>query len=35
MTVESLNWLACWVCLGIGVGLGMFIAAIFAVDSHD
>ncbi len=27
--IEAINWVACWVSLGIGVGVGMFIAAMF------
>lgn len=30
MTLAAINWFACLVSLSIGVGLGMFIAAIFA-----
>lgn len=27
--IEAINWVACWVSLAIGIGLGMFIAAMF------
>lgn len=27
--IESINWFACWISVAIGVGLGMFIAAMF------
>jgi hypothetical protein len=30
MTAAAINWFACWVSLGIGVGLGMLLSAIFA-----
>lgn len=33
MTTAAINWFACMVSLSIGVGLGMFIAAIFAGGS--
>lgn len=35
MTLAAINWLACWICLGIGVGLGMFIATLFASDRKE
>lgn len=30
MTLAAINWFACWVSLGIGVGIGMAICALFA-----
>ena len=30
--IAGINWFACWVSLGIGVGLGMAIFALFSVD---
>lgn len=30
MDAVALNWMACWVSLAIGVGIGMFIASLFA-----
>lgn len=34
MTCAALNWLAGWVILAIGVGVGMAIAAIFRGGGH-
>lgn len=30
MTCGAVNWLAGWVILAIGIGVGMFIASLFA-----
>ena len=30
IALDGINWMACWVSLAIGVGLGMFIAAVLA-----
>lgn len=27
--IAAINWMACWVSLGIGVGIGMAIAVLF------
>jgi hypothetical protein len=32
MTIAAINWFACWICLAIGVGLGMAIAALFGAN---
>ena len=28
--MAEINWFACWISCAIGVGLGMFITAMFA-----
>lgn len=35
MNCADVNWLAGWVVLAIGVGIGMFIASLFAGGSRD
>jgi hypothetical protein len=35
MSCAAINWIACWVCLGIGVGVGMFIASVFSGADRD
>lgn len=30
MTCAAVNWLAGWVVLAVGIGIGMFLAAILA-----
>lgn len=29
MSAAAINWFACWICMGVGVGFGMLIAGIF------
>lgn len=30
MQIEGFNWFACWICLAIGLIIGMAISALFA-----
>ena len=30
MSCAAVNWFACWVCLAMGIGFGMFLSALFA-----
>lgn len=34
MTCAAVNWLAGWVILAIGIGVGMFIASLFAANER-
>ncbi len=27
--IVAINWFACWICVAIGMGLGMIISAVF------